>query len=138
MAEILTDEILASQATVYLPIRPGYEAEALELLVEAKEQRFTIEGDIDGFRNTHFAPLKPFVAPAMTTHMGPQQGATTPPEGSDWVSEWERPSAQLPNSGAMGRACSKRTECTWNTQLSRSVVTDEAEADRIGRIMPVE
>jgi|GEM_PF-5095045 hypothetical protein len=137
MAEILTDEILASQATVYLPIRPGYEAEALELLVEAKEQRFTIEGDIDGFRNTHFAPLKPFVAPAMTTHMGPQQGATTPPEGSDWVSEWERPQRNFLILGQWAELV-PTDGVHVETQLSRSVVTDEAEADRIGRIMPVE
>jgi hypothetical protein len=108
----------------------------LALLAEAKAYRFGIEDDISEFRRTNFGPLKPFVAPPIEDHMGPGKVATTPAGSADWGSEWERPQRNFLILGQWAELV-PTDGVHVETQLSSSVVTDEAESDSISRLKPV-
>lgn len=130
---LLTDSLTASQAVVYLPIRPGLEEAALQLLPEAKDEASEIAQDAKAYRDQHFGPTRQMQIPSVEQHMSPTPVIATPAGSGDWTNDWERPqnkfdilaqwSALVPSDGVH-----------VETHLSGTVATDEHEINRLTKI----
>ncbi len=130
---VLTDQVLASQAVVYVPIRKGKEREALDMLKEARPFAEMIAQDVEQFRDARYGRLKNFVAPGLDVHMGPRPVTGTPPGSADWVNDWERPQNKFDILGQWAELI-PTDGVHVETQLSTTTVTDEHETDRLHRI----
>lgn len=127
VSDILVPQLVASEAVVYLPIRPGREREVLSLLtVFDNAQVEAIASDIDEFRDTKFgATAAASELPSVEKLTNPQGIGGTPRTESSWKEPWEKPQRRfevlahwhelVPTDGA---------DC--ETVLSKTSASDEA------------
>lgn len=88
---LIEDFLVASEAFVYLPIRPGSEEQALALVRGELDQKFEVlVQDFRAYRDAHYGPTgHPVPDHASVSAPGPSIG--TPSGAEDWATNWERP-----------------------------------------------
>ncbi|HEV2914367.1 MAG TPA: hypothetical protein VGX92_13910 [Pyrinomonadaceae bacterium] len=133
MSRLLTDCLTASQAVVYLPVKPGMEEQALHLLPEADKYAEKIADSYRHFRATHYGRLKPFVPPTLAAHMGPAPTLPSPPDAADWANDWERVQNKFDILGQWAELV-PTDGVHVETHLSTTAVADEHERNRLIRI----
>ncbi len=133
MSRLLTDCLTASQAVVYLPVKPGMEEQALHLLPEADRFAEKIADDYRHFRANHYGRLKPFVPPTLAAHMGPAPTLPSPADAADWANDWERVQNKFDILGQWAELV-PTDGVHVETHLSTTAVADEHERNRLIRI----
>ena len=121
---ILTDELTAPQAIIYLPVFEGHEYEALELLSSiGMRSKSRIKEDIDAYRTRNF-PLLPTNLPTFDEVLGPKPPFGTPVGKNIWDSDWEKPQRRF-EVMAHWQLLTPTDGVHLETKLSDSVATDE-------------
>jgi hypothetical protein len=131
-SEILVAELTASLARVYLPVKPGMEDQAANLLRTIPKEAFTtVTAEVNSIRGADYPILeRELDKPEDIT--GPQPPATTSIESAKWSYDWEKPQQSF------------KVLSQWNeliptdgvhmeVVLSDTVVSDEALTDSISR-----
>jgi hypothetical protein len=89
--DVLPDELTASEAVVFLPVREGREADALALLKQFKADRARdVISDLESFRETSF-PRADADPMASSDVLSPVPVAGTPLGDATWGNPWEEP-----------------------------------------------
>ncbi|MCC6196806.1 MAG: hypothetical protein IT518_20320 [Burkholderiales bacterium] len=130
---ILTDCLVASSAVVYLPVRPGMEERALELLPETVGVRRDVANDVEKYRRDHFALVGGRPALDMTVIDVPAVPVATPSSAAAWSSPWE----QAPRKFDVLAQWSELVPTDGihiETHLGDTVAADEREARRLERL----
>lgn len=88
--ELIADELVSARARVYLPLKPGAEREALEVIGLNNIVTDTLVDQFETFRDTHFGVLdRPLPSYEAISSPRPMHG--TPQGSGDWDEHWEKP-----------------------------------------------
>lgn len=91
---IIDDSLIASDARIYLPIKPGHEKEAIRLLARLEESQYaSIDQSVDDFSAWHeqnFGPVS-FTRPTYEQVLDADSPLGTPEGEDDWENDWEKP-----------------------------------------------
>ncbi|OAI11904.1 hypothetical protein A1507_19550 [Methylomonas koyamae] len=131
--ELLTDDLVASHAIVYVPIKAGMEEAALAMLKEAASEASTIAADFRRFREGAFGPLADPAIPNVEAHLGPNPVPVTPAGAPDWEQPWEKPQRKFRILGQWSDLV-PTDGVHVESHLSATVVTDENEVYRLERL----
>jgi hypothetical protein len=134
-AAFMVDELTASQAIVYLPIRDGAEEDALltAAVVDDAYARSLAE-QIHALRSEHFAAARTTTT-GFDDVTGPVPPTGTPASASVWASDWERPLYRFDVLSAWSELV-PTDGVHLDAVLSDTVATDEHRTDALARPAP--
>lgn len=131
--ELLTDDLVASHAIVYVPIKAGMEEVALSMLEEAAADASAIATEFRQFTESSFGQLTAPTLPNVVDHLGPTPVAVTPPGANTWQHPWEAPQRNFRILGQWSDLV-PTDGVHVESHLSATVVTDENEVHRLERL----
>jgi hypothetical protein len=131
--ELLTDDLVASHAIVYVPIKAGMEEVAISMVREAASEASTIAADFRDFKEGAFGLLADPALPNVEDHLGPNPVPVTPAGASAWEQPWEKPQRKFRILGQWSDLV-PTDGVHVESHLSATVVTDENEVHRLERL----
>lgn len=121
---LLSEELTAPQAVVYLPVFAGHELEALELLPGIlPSSRETVAADISSRRAANFG-IAPSQLPTYEQVLSPIPPFATPAGSANWANPWEEPQSKFDVLGHW-QVLTPTDGLHLETRLSDSIVSDE-------------